>query len=90
MEKSIMEWTLDRLQDAYKKIDGVEYDLNKRWEEGIPHHPKSIELFNKIQEVDFIWNNDFFCWKYGGDGDNGEIFMYVLDVIFEEEEKCAG
>jgi len=82
-----MELTIERLQEAYKKINGVEYDLNKRWEEGISHHPKSEELFKKIQEVDFIWNDDHFCWKYGGDGDNGEIFMYVLDVIFEEEDK---
>ena len=78
---------LKRLQEAYKKIDGVEYDINKRWEEGTPHHPKSEELFKKIQEVDFIWNGDAFCWKYGGDGDNGESLMYVLDIIFEEEDK---
>lgn len=81
-----MEITLKRLQEAYKKINGVEYDINKRWEEGKPHHPKSIALFKKIQEVDFIWNNDHFCWKYGGDGDNGESLMYVLDIIFEERD----
>jgi hypothetical protein len=82
-----MELTLKRLQEAYKKIDGVEYDISKRWEEGIPHHPKSEELFKKIQEVDFVWNDDYFCWKYGGDGDNGEFLLYVLDIIFEEKER---
>lgn len=64
----------------------IEYNLNKRWEKGIPHHPKSEALFQKIMDYDFKHNNDYFCWKKGGDGDNGETLMYVLDLIFEEED----
>jgi len=70
----------------YKKIPNVEYDINKRWEEGIFHHPKSEALMERIMDVDFIFCNDHFCWKKGGDGDNGETLMYLLDIIFEEDD----
>jgi hypothetical protein len=69
------------------KIDGVEYDINKRWETGMDHHPKSVELFKRIAALDFEVSGDYFCWKYGGDGDNGEHMMYELDIFFEEQEK---
>jgi hypothetical protein len=74
-------------RDEYPKVDGVEYDITKRWEQGIPHHPKSIELFNAISEIDWVWLDDCFGWKSGGDGDNGEFFMYELDIYFEEKDK---
>ena len=61
----------------------IERDINKRWEQGIDHHPKSIELFHAIKEIDFELGDDFFCWKSGGDGDNGEHLMYELDIYFE-------
>ena len=65
----------------------IETDIGKRWETGIPHNPKSVQLMAEIQYVDFKYNNDYFCWKIGGDGDNGEALMYVLDLIFEAKEK---
>ncbi len=61
----------------------VERDINKRWEEGTKHHPKSEELFKAISKIDFELCDDYFCWKSGGDGDNGETFMYQLDIYFE-------
>lgn len=76
--------------DIEKKYKDVELDLNKRWEHGIPHHPKSLDLMHHIAELDFHCNSDYFCWKYGGDGDNGEILMYVLDVYFEQKDKAGG
>jgi len=67
-------------------IPEVEYDINERWENGTDHHPKSEELFKRIADIDFKHCNDYFCWKSGGDGDNGETLMYILDIIFEEDE----
>ena len=61
----------------------VERDLNKRWENGVAHHPKSEELYKAIEKIDFEIGGDFFCWKSGGDGDNGEALMYELDIYFE-------
>lgn len=60
-----------------------ERDPNFRWENGISHHPDSIKLFKELSELDFKYCNDYFCWKSGGDGDNGETLMYLLDMLFE-------
>lgn len=76
----------EKIQNEYEKVPGVEYNIGKRWEEGIEHHPKSYELYKRIAEVDYVWCNDSFCWKSGGDGDNGEALMYLLDIIFDEDE----
>lgn len=54
-----------------------------RWEEGIEHHPMSIRLMKFIVEHDFKDYRDYFCWKTGGDGDNGESLMYEMDAFFE-------
>lgn len=71
----------------YNKIPGIEYDLNARWEKGIPHHKSSMELMEKIMAIDFVFGDDFFSWKVGGDGDNGEFLMYAMDIFFEEKDK---
>lgn len=57
-------------------------DLN-RWEEGIEHHPMSLRLMQFLSTHDFNDYNDYFCWKMGGDGDNGESLMYQMDAFFE-------
>jgi hypothetical protein len=70
----------------YEKTPGVEYDINRRWEKGMYHHPKSEALMKRIADIDWHFNNDQFCWKTGGDGDNGESLMYLLDIIFSEDD----
>ena len=64
----------------------VETDITNRWEQGIDHHPKSIEIFKAIEDNDWKYGGDYFCWKSGGDGDNGEHLMYLLDIYFEQKE----
>lgn len=49
---------------------------------GKEHNPKSKEIFDFISRLDFE-NGDFFVFKYGGDGDNGEFLMDLLDCYFE-------
>ncbi len=49
----------------------------------------SVALFKQIDQLDFEVNNDYFGWKSGGDGDNGEVLMYLLDMIFEAEDLAA-
>jgi len=61
----------------------VEKDINKRWEQGIPHHPYSEAAIQGMADVDFKYAGDSLCIKYGGDGDNGEHMMYLLDIYFE-------
>ena len=66
----------------YEKA-GIETDVNIRWEKGTDHHPKSEDLMEHLMGIDFVFVDDHFCWKKGGDGDNGEALMYEMDMYFE-------
>jgi len=71
--------------DLYKKYN-VDLEIDA-WSEGIDHHPKSIELMEHLMVIDWHYFGDCFCWKKGGDGDNGETLMYELDFYFELQDK---
>lgn len=71
--------------DLPNKVEGVDY--GDRWSRGIPHNPKSEELVRRIADIDFYCFGDYFNFKIGGDGDNGETLMYMLDIYFDEQEK---
>lgn len=66
---------------------GIETDIQVRWEEGIDHHKKSLELMDALKHIDYYLGDDCFCWKIGGDGDNGENLMYEMDIYFEYLDK---
>jgi len=57
--------------------------VNERWEQGIPHNPRSVELASELAYIDIREGNDFFYFTFGGDGDNGEHLLYLLDIYFE-------
>jgi hypothetical protein len=73
----------------FKKTPKVEYDINKRWEKGTPHHPKSLKLMKRVNELDWELLKGSFDFKTGGDGDSGETLMYLLDIYFEECSRVA-
>lgn len=62
------------------------YTITERWEQGIEHDPRSVALYKSIAKLDFEHCSDYFRWKSGGDGDNGEFLMYLLDIHFELED----
>lgn len=62
-------------------------NITERWEQGIPHNPKSIKLYKFIANEDYENCGDSFCFKSGGDGDNGEHLMYLMDLYFEDNEE---
>jgi hypothetical protein len=62
-------------------------DVNTRWEQGVAHDPRSEEIVRWIADYDFKFCDDHFCWKVGGDGDNGEALMYELDEYFAAKDK---
>jgi hypothetical protein len=64
-------------------------DVDTRWEQGIDHDPRSEEIFSWIADYDFKFHDDYFCWKVGGDGDNGEELLYELDEYFAAKDKEA-
>ncbi len=47
------------------------------------HDERSVELYREIERLDWDEGNDFLLLKSGGDGDNGEHLMYLLDRCFE-------
>lgn len=61
----------------------------QRWEEGIDHDPRSESLFEFIRKMDEDHCGDSFCFKSGGDGDNGETLMFILDCWFEKRGRRA-
>lgn len=51
------------------------------------HDPRSVEIFRALEDIDFNEFEDYFCWKSGGDGDNGEVLMEELDLYFQRKDK---
>lgn len=76
---------LESQKELLKRLSNteIELDINKRWKNGIEHHEKSIELAVLIGDLDFVFGDDSFSINFGGDGDNGETLMYILDIYFE-------
>ena len=74
---------LEQKREAYRK----EHNLPKIDNYGLAksHHIKSKEIYDFISETDFA-NGDTFCFKKGGDGDNGEMLMDLLDAYFQRAE----
>lgn len=58
--------------------------IEERWENGVPHGAlaeKFCELAHKLYpEVDY---------SFGGDGDDGETIMYVVDILEGREAATA-
>jgi len=71
----------------YSRAKELGLTNKNRWEDGIDHHPMSVRLMDFLALHDYHDYNDFFCWKKGGDGDNGEELMYEMDAFFEMLEK---
>lgn len=68
-------------------IKSYEDNIGDRWSKGVPHHPKSYQLMKYLESIDFNLYGDYFGWKVGGDGDNGETLMYQMDAFFEAQDR---
>ena len=60
----------------------VDWNIDRRWEQGRPHHERSLEVMEFINKVAES-NLDYETTSYGGDGDPGEILLFYLDVYYE-------
>lgn len=56
-------------------------DVERRWENGIHHHPLSVELMKHMKRMD---TGDQADLRTGGDGDHGETLMFLMDSHFEQ------
>ncbi len=57
--------------------------VEQRWEQGVDHDPRSEKLGRALEKIDWDYGDDGMCLKFGGDGDNGEHLLYLLDIYFE-------
>lgn len=84
--------SLDGERDTYWITEAGRKAANKllgpgeRWEQGIDHDPRSEEIYKAIAKIDFEECSDSFCFKNGGDGDNGETLMFLMDCYFARRE----
>jgi len=53
----------------------------ERWEEGIEHNPESLDIRKFFED-----NDPHGLWEFGGNGDNGEDMLYLLDCYFAKKE----
>ncbi len=83
----------EKIREKISKIfelsfDNVEIDPNKRWEFGTEHHPKSEEIIKVLRLLDDnLMGGEGLDIRCGGDGDNGETMMYLLDIWFDAQDK---
>lgn len=75
--------TREQAKKDYEKAKELNLIGIDRWSKGIEHHPMSERLMRFLAEHDYNEYNDYFCFKIGGDGDNGETLMYEMDAFFE-------
>lgn len=71
----------------YQKAKELGLTDMDRWEDGIPHHPMSKRIVEFMADHDFNDYDDYFNIKIGGDGDNGENMMFLMDAFFEMLDK---
>lgn len=71
------------LCEDYEKADKLGLTEIDRWGDGVDHHEMSQRIVSFLADHDLLDYGDYFCWKQGGDGDNGETLMYQLDAFFE-------
>jgi len=86
---------LDGDRDTYwitakgRKAANALLGIGERWEQGIPHDPRSEEIIRAMAKIDFEECDDSLQINVGGDGDNGETMMYILDCYFARRD-CEG
>lgn len=86
---------MTKANNDYENAEKLGLTQKDRWSEGTPHHPQSKRLMDFLSKHDFKDFGDYFDWRTGGDGDNGETLMYQMDAFFElmdklEEAKKGG
>jgi hypothetical protein len=60
---------------------------DERWEKGVAHHALSLKIESHIEKIQ---EKEDYGIKFGGDGELGEIILYMLDDYFEEKTQDIG
>lgn len=72
-----------------EKAPTVTIAPEERWAQGVPHDERSRELYDFIAAYDWAHCEDFFSFSSGGDGDNGEQLMYLMDEYFAMKDQTG-
>lgn len=71
-------------EDMIKRLEHARVDYKTdRWAEGTPHRRDVQKIVKLLSSIDEHFFQNYFDWRIGGDGDNGETLMYELDVVFD-------
>ena len=69
----------ERIADQQQTIDQLQQRV-----EALEKLLDPETLARKIGDWDFTHNSDYFCFKFGGDGDNGEMLIEALAALLKE------
>jgi hypothetical protein len=58
----------------------------ERWDQGIDHDPRSLEIIETIEEADRKYGDSYHDWGLG-DGDLGQEIAYALDCHFHDKDR---
>lgn len=66
----------------------TELSVEQRWEQGVQHDPRSELIGLELRRInaDNDWPMEL---EFGGDGDNGETLLYMLDIYFERQDRVG-
>jgi len=64
--------------------------LKERLNDCDEHDSRTIKLYEFISQLDFNEAGDAFGFTSGGDGDNGEHLMYLIDCYFADKDESNG
>jgi hypothetical protein len=87
-QKKILRYVggLEAVTKKKAKVSKSVLSVEERWERGLPHNKHSTALARKLADIDNRLGNGQLDLKFGGDGDNGEHLLYLLDIYFETME----
>lgn len=88
-EEALGDLGLEHLSNIVLKgtpYEGLSYnpDGRERWENGVPHDPRSEEIVASLEGAKRFYVADLYDWRSTGDG--GESLMYSLDCYFFEKD----
>ena len=62
---------------------GIDYDLTAKWERGGERSEEAEKLAREIADLDWLLYGDALGLDFGGDGDNGEFLIDLINILFE-------
>ena len=59
----------------------IDFDLTARWERGEERFDEAVQMAKDIADLDWLLSDNILELDFGGDGDNGEILIDLIDAL---------